>query len=68
MKGRSKLRNKPLDYDCKKANTTTHEYGQEDNRVYCLGICDSMTDETLEKCKICGAFVENATEPKGWGE
>ena len=29
MINRAKLRGKPLDSDCKRANRTTHEYGME---------------------------------------
>lgn len=60
MINRAKLRGKPLDYDCRKAHTTTHEYGQEDERVFCYGLIDMKTDEHIEKCKSCKAFVENA--------
>lgn len=56
---RAKLRGKPLDEDCKKANRTTHEYGLNDNRIYCYGLEDPMYDEPLEKCKNCKAFVNN---------
>lgn len=58
---RAKLRGKPLDEDCRRANRTTHEYGMHDNRVFCFGLCTDMTDwEIQEKCKVCGAFVDNA--------
>ena len=60
MKNRAKLRSKPLDYDCRKAHTTTHEYGQEDDRVFCYGLQDRRTNEPLPKCQECGAFVYNA--------
>lgn len=56
---RARLRGKPLDDACKKAHTTTHEYGPADNRVFCYGLFDPETDEPLERCKICGAFVRN---------
>lgn len=61
---RAKLRGKPLDDDCKLARQSSHEYGDEDNRVFCYGIMDCMTDEYLTKCKECGAFVHNATPLK----
>lgn len=57
---RARLRGKPLDSDCKTAKTSTGEYGNDDRRVFCYGIIDSMNDEYLEKCKVCGAFVYNA--------
>lgn len=31
MINRAKLRGKPLDGDCKRANRTTHEYGEKDD-------------------------------------
>ena len=55
---RAQLREKPLDADCKKAHTTSHELGDWDERVFCYGIADCMTDEPLKKCKLCGAFVD----------
>ena len=60
MINRAKLRGKPLDDDCKKANTTTQEYGLQDNRVFCFGLFDPKTDERLDKCVNCKAFVYNA--------
>ena len=57
---RARLRGKPLDKDCISANTTTGEFGDYDCRVYCYGYTDCETEETLTKCKECGAFVYNA--------
>lgn len=57
---RAMLRGKPLDEDCKSANRTTGEYGNDDRRVFCYGYTDCETEETLTKCKECGAFVYNA--------
>lgn len=58
---RAQLRAKSLDVDCKKANTTSHEYGMSDNRVFCYGLYKEMSDwEIAEKCELCGAFVDNA--------
>lgn len=57
---RAILRGKPLDRDCKSANTTTGEFGNDDKRVFCYGYTDAMTEEYLTKCKECGAFVYNA--------
>ena len=56
---RAKLRGRPLDSDCKTANRSTGEYGNDDCRVFCYGIIDTMNDEYLTKCKECGAFVYN---------
>ena len=58
---RATLRGKHLDPICKKAHTTTNEYGLKDNRVFCYGIWDAMTEEPTEWCKKCGAFVWNET-------
>lgn len=61
MISRSTLRGKPLDTDCKKANRTTHEYGLQDNRVFCYGLYKAMSDwEIQQKCRECGAYVCNA--------
>lgn len=66
MISRAKLKGKPLDSDCKRANITTHEYGIEDDRVYCYGLYEDMIDwEIRKKCIECGAYVDNATPLKG---
>lgn len=57
---RAQLCGKPLDDDCRVAYTTTHEYGELDNRVFCYGLIDKMNGEHLSKCKKCKAFVGNA--------
>ena len=57
MISRKKLRGKGLDKDCKTAHTTSHEYGLDDDRVFCYGLGDPSTDEPLEKCKMCNAFI-----------
>lgn len=44
MINRAKLRGKPLDSDCKKAYRTTHECGMKDDRVYCYGLYEDMSD------------------------
>ena len=68
MINRARLRGKPLDNDCKQAHRTTHEYGMKDDRVYCYGLYEDMSDWKIrEKCKECGAFVDNATPLKGGG-
>jgi len=65
---RAKLRGKPLDPYCKKAHTTTHEFGFEDNRVYCYGLYQNnisgTSDDIAECCKECKAYVYNATPLK----
>ena len=58
---RAKLRGQPLDEDCKKAHTTTREYGKEDKRVFCFGYIDCRYDELLDKCKKCKAHINNST-------
>ena len=58
---RKHLRTAPLHPFCIKAHTTRHEYGLDDNRVYCYGVIDKMTDEYLIACKRCKAFVNNST-------
>lgn len=60
MISRAKLRGYKLDDDCKRTNTTTNEYGLDDNRVFCHGLYNCMTDEVIEKCLCCKAFVYNA--------
>lgn len=66
MINRAKLRGKPLNSDCKRANRTTHEYGEKDDRVYCYGLYEDMSDwMILKKCRECGAFVDNAKPLKG---
>lgn len=56
MISREKLRGKKLDKDCKKAYTTSHEYGLDDDRVFCY-----VLEDPFEKCKMCNAFIENET-------
>lgn len=60
MISRAKLRGYKLDEACKQANTTTNEYGLDDNRVFCHGLYNCRTDEIIEKCLHCKAFVYNA--------
>ena len=61
---RAKMRGKPLDKDCRKAHVTRYEYGENDNRCYCLGLYDPMYDEPCEQCIECFAFVNNEVPPK----
>lgn len=60
MRNRAVQRGKPLDKDCYLCKTTTHEYGLNDDRVFCYGLEDRATDEPLQKCRECGAFVWNS--------
>lgn len=64
MISRAKLRGKKLDEDCKRAYTSTNEYGQDDDRVFCYGLVDYSTDELIEKCKNCKALAYNAAPPE----
>lgn len=57
---RAELRGKPLDKDCEQANRSTNEFGKEDNRVFCYGLIDCMTEELLPKCKVCKAHTDYA--------
>lgn len=62
---RAKLRGKPLDSECKRANRTTHEYGLEDNRVFCFGLYTELSDCDIRvECLNCAAYVYNATPLK----
>lgn len=63
LRGRAQTRGKPLDKDCKIAIISMHEYGTENNRKFCYGLMDMSTEEPLEKCKECKAFVNNAEHP-----
>ena len=65
MISRGMLRGKSLDADCYKARTSSNEYGAGDNRVFCYGLKDRMTDEMLNKCRECKANVINAEPPMG---
>lgn len=60
---RETLRGEPLDKDCYNAYRTTHEYGPEDTRVFCLGLYayDKKNMELSDKCKKCLAYVDNST-------
>lgn len=66
LTGRAILRRKPLDEDCKKAYVSKHEYGLDDNRIFCHGLYvhGGISAEIEEKCINCGAFVNNAELPK----
>lgn len=64
MISRAKIRGCKLDKDCKLAHTTTHEYGPDDDRVFCYGICDIEPDFLAEKCKRCKAHIDNIEPPE----
>ena len=69
MINRAKLRGKPLDSDCKKAYRTTHECGMKDDRVYCYDLLEDMSEwQIKEKCRKCGAYIDNITPLKGGTE
>lgn len=65
---RAKLRGEPLEPYCKRANTTTNEFGKEDNRVYCYGLYQNnisgTSEEIAECCRKCKAYIDNATPLK----
>lgn len=60
MINRAKLRGKKLDEDCKRAHTSSHEYGLDDDRVFCYGLVNYSNDDLIEKCKNCKALAYNA--------
>ena len=69
MINRAKLRGKPLNSDCKQAQRTTHEHGVTDDRVYCYGLLEDMSEwQIKEKCRKCGAYIDNITSLKGGTE
>lgn len=49
-----------------KANTTTHEFGKEDNKVYCYGLYQNnisgFGEWIADCCRKCKAFVENVED------
>lgn len=59
---RARLRKKPLLDMCKNRPDIIcrNEYGEDDNRQFCRGFVDKMTDEYLTECRNCGAWVYNA--------
>ena len=61
MIDRAELRGKPLDVDCMLACRTTNEYGIKDDRVFCYGLYEDMSDWKIQrKCRECKAYVDNA--------
>lgn len=61
-KTRAELRGSRLDAACREARTTKHEFGPDDERVFCYGLldCDGIY---ADECCECGAFVWNALPP-----
>lgn len=58
---RAQLRGKPLiPYFCVNARTTTHESGDNDNRIFCHGFIDCSTEELCDECYKCKANVRYA--------
>ena len=57
---RADLLGHPLDNFCREAKTTTHEFGKQDNRVFCFGRYEEMNDMICSQCKKCKAYVYNA--------
>lgn len=60
---RAQLRGKPLDKDCYGCNISKNEYGPNDNRCFCYGLVDPGGD-SIDKCRGCGAFADNAKAPR----
>lgn len=60
---REEIRSEPLFYFCKRAKTTIHEFGEDDNREFCYG---SYTNYGIgfikEECLHCKAFLRNAKQ------
>lgn len=60
MRTREDMRGRMLDRDCYRANISKYEDGPADDRCYCYGLIDRMTEDYLPKCYECGAFALNA--------
>ena len=61
---REAMRGSPLLPMCRKAHTTSGEYGNTDKRIYCYGCYDDC-DSISKICEKCGAYVWNEEPPKG---
>ena len=59
---RRQLRGKPLlDMCVIRPDIIVHdEFGENDNRQFCLGLIDKGSCEYLDECKQCGAWVRNS--------
>ena len=47
------------------AEVSKYEGGPDDDRCFCYGLIDRMTDDYLPKCYECGAFAHNAASLAG---
>lgn len=64
---RAQLRGERLEKDCYRAKTTTHEYGVNDNRVFCYGLVDLEFESLphIPMCENCAALVWNSEPMEG---
>ena len=61
---RVKLIGHPLYQECKRALTTTNEYGASDNRIFCYGLYkEQSVTEIRDECINYKAFVHNEEPP-----
>lgn len=67
LQGRAVLIGKPLDPECKRARTTSGEYGPQDKRTFCYGLYDDWGEDIRDKCIKCPAYAMNAEPPKTTG-
>lgn len=58
-KGRHIQRGAQLLDNCKKAKISKHEYGANDDRIFCYGLVESSTEELIEQCRECKACTFN---------
>ena len=65
MRTREDMRGRMLDRDCYRAEVSKYEGGSGDDRCFCYGLVDKMTEDYLSKCCECGAFAHNATPLAG---
>lgn len=56
---RAQIRGSRLLPGCVRANTTTHEYGPEDDDVYCYGLEDACPGIRNDECRMCAALIWN---------
>lgn len=59
---RAQLRGKPLERICYSAHTTRHEFGPQDNRVFCYGVyvLGPEDGQLHGNCYNCKALVDHA--------
>ena len=60
LRGKPLIHNRPY-FDCRRASTSTHEYGPDDPRVFCNG-CVEWIDPDGER----GPFCEECRECRAW--